>query len=158
MKLVYDIQDKPKFGANLIFALQQLLAIIAATLLVPVLVNGGQDTIVMDQAAALFGAGAGTLVYLLITARKSPVFLGSSFAFISPLIGAAAFGFLGIIVGAIFAGLVYIAISVIIHFVGTKWVDKLLPPVIIAQRSRSSDSACPARQSAISNLPAAHTT
>ena len=131
MKLVYDIQDKPKFGANLIFALQQLLAIIAATLLVPVLVNGGQDTIVMDQAAALFGAGAGTLVYLLITTRKSPVFLGSSFAFISPLIGAAAFGFLGIIVGAIFAGLVYVAISVIIHFVGTKWVDKLLPPVII---------------------------
>lgn len=131
MKLVYDIHDKPKFGANLIFALQQLLAIIAATLLVPVLVNGGQSTIVMDQSAALFGAGAGTLVYLLITARKSPVFLGSSFAFISPLIGAAAFGFLGIIVGALFAGLVYVAISVIIHFVGTGWVNKLLPPVII---------------------------
>ncbi len=131
MKLVYDIHDKPKFGANLIFALQQLLAIIAATLLVPVLVNGGQSTIVMDQSAALFGAGAGTLVYLLITGRKSPVFLGSSFAFISPLIGAAAFGFLGIIVGAILAGLVYVAISVIIHFVGTNWVNKLLPPVII---------------------------
>ncbi|MBQ8398216.1 MAG: uracil-xanthine permease [Clostridia bacterium] len=131
MKLVYDIHDKPKFGANLIFALQQLLAIIAATLLVPMLVNGGQSTIVMDPSAALFGAGAGTLVYLLITRRRSPVFLGSSFAFISPLIGAAAFGFLGIIVGAVFAGLVYVAISVIIHFVGTGWVDKLLPPVII---------------------------
>lgn len=131
MKLVYDLQDKPKFGANLLFALQQLLAIIAATLLVPVLVNSGQSTIVMDQSAALFGAGAGTLVYVLITARKSPVFLGSSFAFISPLIGAAAFGFLGIIVGAFFAGLVYVVISVIIHFVGTKWVDRLLPPVII---------------------------
>ena len=131
MKLVYDIHDKPKFGANLIFALQQLLAIIAATLLVPVLVNGGQSTIVMDQAAALLGAGAGTLVYLLITRGKSPVFLGSSFAFISPLIGAAAFGFLGIIVGAVFAGLVYVLISVIIHFVGTEWVNKLLPPVII---------------------------
>ncbi|MBR7184214.1 MAG: uracil-xanthine permease, partial [Clostridia bacterium] len=131
MKLVYDIQDKPKFGANLVFALQQLLAIIAATLLVPMLVNGGQSTIVMDPSAALFGAGAGTLVYLLITRRKSPVFLGSSFAFIAPLIGAAAFGFLGIIVGAVFAGLVYVAISVVIHFVGTNWVDKLLPPVII---------------------------
>ena len=131
MKLVYDIHDKPKFGANLIFALQQLLAIIAATLLVPVLVNGGQSTIVMDQAAALLGAGAGTLVYLLITRGKSPVFLGSSFAFISPLIGAAAFGFLGIIVGAVFAGLVYVLISIIIHFVGTNWVNKLLPPVII---------------------------
>ncbi|MBR6708785.1 MAG: uracil-xanthine permease [Clostridia bacterium] len=131
MKLVFDIHDKPKFGANLIFALQQLLAIIAATILVPILVNAEQSTIVMDQSAALFGAGAGTLVYLLITARKSPVFLGSSFAFIAPLIGAAAFGFLGIIIGAIFAGLVYVAISVIIHFVGTAWVDKLLPPVII---------------------------
>ena len=131
MKLVYDIHDKPKFGPNLIFALQQLLAIIAATLLVPVLVNGGQSTIVMDQSAALLGAGIGTLVYLLITRGKSPVFLGSSFAFISPLIGAAAFGFLGIIVGAVFAGLVYVLISIIVHFVGTNWVNKLLPPVII---------------------------
>ena len=131
MKLVYDIHDRPKFGPNLIFALQQLLAIIAATLLVPVLVNGGQSTIVMDQSAALLGAGVGTLVYLLITRGKSPVFLGSSFAFISPLIGAAAFGFLGIIIGAAFAGLVYVVISVIIHFVGTDWVNKLLPPVII---------------------------
>ncbi len=131
MKLVYDIYDKPKFGANLIFALQQLLAIIAATLLVPVLVNGGQSTVVMDQSAALFGAGAGTLVYLLITRRRSPVFLGSSFAFISPLIGAAAYGFLGIILGSLMAGLVYVVISVIIHFVGTNWVNRLLPPVII---------------------------
>ncbi len=131
MKLVYDIHDKPKFGPNLLFALQQLLSIIAATLLVPILVSGGQEIVKMDQAAALFGAGAGTLVYLLITRFKSPVFLGSSFAFISPLIGAAAFGFLGIITGAIIAGLVYVAISILIHFVGTSWVNKLLPPVII---------------------------
>lgn len=131
MKLIYDIDAKPKFGANLIFALQQLLAIIAATLLVPVLVNASQDYIVMDQAAALFGAGAGTLVYVICTRRKSPVFLGSSFAFINPLIGAAVCGFLGSIIGTVFAGLVYIVIAIFIRLIGTKWVDKLLPPVVI---------------------------
>lgn len=131
--MIYQVEDKPRFKANLVFAFQQLLAIIAATLLVPTLVNlsAGDSGIVMDQAAALFGAGVGTLVYVLITRKKSPVFLGSSFAFISPLIGATAFGYLGIIVGSLFAGLVYVLISVIIHFVGIRWVDRLLPPVII---------------------------
>ena len=131
MNLIYNVEQKPKFGANLIFALQQLLAIIAATILVPTIVNGAQDTVVMDQSAALFGAGVGTLVYVLCTKRRSPVFLGSSFAFITPLIGAAAFGFLGIIVGSLLAGLVYVVISVVVHFAGTKWVSTLLPPVII---------------------------
>ncbi len=132
MKLTYDIHEKPTFGKNLIFALQQLLAIIAATLLVPTLVNfdnGGVLT--MDPPAALFGAGVGTLCYILITRRKSPVFLGSSFAFISPLIGACAYGFGGIVVGSLIAGLVYVIISVLMMFVGTAWVNKLLPPVII---------------------------
>lgn len=131
MKLVYDVESKPKFGANLVFALQQLLAIIAATLLVPVLVNGSQDYIVMDQAAALFGAGVGTLVYIFFTKRRSPVFLGSSFAFISPLIGAASCGFFGSIIGTAFAGLVYVIIAIVVKLVGTGWVDKLMPPVII---------------------------
>ena len=132
MKLTYDIHEKPKFGQNLVFALQQLLAIIAATLLVPTLVNGGNGgTLYMDPPAALFGAGVGTLCYILITRRKSPVFLGSSFAFISPLIGACAYGFGGIVLGSLIAGLVYAIISVIMMFVGTAWVNKLLPPVII---------------------------
>ena len=131
MQLTYGVEQKPKFGANLIFAFQQILAIIAATLLVPTIVNSAQDTLVMDQSAALFGAGVGTLVYVLCTKRRSPVFLGSSFAFITPLIGATAFGFLGIIVGSLLAGLVYVVISIVIHFVGTKWVSKLMPPVII---------------------------
>jgi len=132
MKLIYDIHEKPKFGQNLVFALQQLLAIIAATLLVPTLVNfdnGGVLT--MDPPAALFGAGVGTLCYILITRRKSPVFLGSSFAFISPLIGACAYGFGGIVIGSLIAGLVYVIISVVMMLVGTAWVNKLLPPVII---------------------------
>ena len=133
MKLVYDINDKPKPLALIVFAFQQLLAIIAATLLVPTLVNlsSGTDVTVLDQAAALFGAGAGTIVYILITRRRSPVFLGSSFAFIAPLAGAAAFGYFGIIIGALFAGGVYVIISILIKLIGTKWVDKVLPPVII---------------------------
>lgn len=131
MKLIYDVADKPKFKANVVFAIQQLLAIIAATLLVPTLVNNISGTELMSQAAALFGAGAGTLFYIMCTKKKSPVFLGSSFAFISPLAGACAFGYFGIILGAVFAALVYVIIALIIKKVGTRWVDKLLPPVII---------------------------
>lgn len=132
MKMIYQVEDKPKFKINLVSAFQQLLAIIAATLLVPTLVTfSASNGVVMDPAAALFGAGIGTLVYVLCTRRRSPVFLGSSFAFIAPLIGATSFGYLGIILGAVFAGLVYVAVSIIVHFVGIKWVDRLLPPVII---------------------------
>ena len=86
----------------------------------------------LNQPAALFGAGMGTLFYIFIaTRRKSPVFLGSSFAFISPLAGACAYGFLGIFVGSLFAGLVYVLIALIVKKTGTAWVTKLLPPVVI---------------------------
>ncbi|MBQ6961376.1 MAG: uracil-xanthine permease [Clostridia bacterium] len=130
MKLVYDIADKPPIRKNLIYAFQQLLAIMAATLLVPILVDG--TGVYMSQPAALCGAGVGTLFYLFIaTKKKSPVFLGSSFAFISPLAGAVAFGFLGIFLGAVFAGLVYVIIALIIKKTGSAWVNKLLPPVVI---------------------------
>ncbi len=130
MKLVYDIADKPPIKKNLIYAFQQLLAIMAATLLVPILVDG--TGVYMSQPAALLGAGVGTLFYLFVaTKKKSPVFLGSSFAFISPLAGAVAFGFLGIFLGAVFAGLVYVIIALIIKKTGSAWVNKLLPPVVI---------------------------
>ena len=131
MKLVYNVHEKPPVQKNLIFALQQLLAIMAATLLVPLLVNVNSGTTYMSQPAALCGAGFGTLFYLFITKKKSPVFLGSSFAFISPLIGATAFGYMGIFLGAIFAGLVYVIVSLIITKTGSAWVNKLLPPVVI---------------------------
>ena len=115
MKLYYDIKDKPKFGQMLIYALQQLLAIMAATLVVPIIIGNG-----MQPTAALFGAGIGTLIYVLFTKAKSPVFLGSSFAFLGSM--AAAFagavsveaGYAGIIIGAIFAGLVYVVIALIV--------------------------------------------
>jgi len=130
MKLTYDVNQNPPLKKNLIYAFQQLLAIMAATLLVPILVDGTGTY--MSQPAALCGAGFGTLFYIYIaTRKKSPVFLGSSFAFISPLAGAVAFGFLGIFLGAVFAGLVYVVIALIIKKTGSAWVNKLLPPVVI---------------------------
>ena len=130
--LVYDIHDKPKFGSMLIFAFQQVLAILAATILVPAII--GHD---MSQSAALFGAGIGTLVYQLFTKFRSPVFLGSSFAFIGSMLAAfaggvsAALGFAGLILGAVFAGLVYVIIAIIVKFAGVKWINKLMPAVVI---------------------------
>ena len=129
MKLTYKVNEKAPFGKNLVYAFQQLLAILAATVLVPVLVNPTGEY--LSQASALIGAGVGTLVYLLFTKFKSPVFLGSSFAFISPLFVGVAFGYLGIILGAVFAGLVYVIIALVIAKVGAGWIKKLMPPVII---------------------------
>lgn len=129
--LIYDVEDRPKFGKLLVYSLQQLLAVIAATLLVPLIVSGNEYGISLDPAAAMLGAGIGTLFYVLVTKRRSPVFLGSSFAFISALIGATQFGFWGIIIGGLFAGLVYTALAIIVKFVGVGWINKLMPPVVI---------------------------
>ena len=132
MKLIYDVKDRPKIGQTIIFALQQLLAIMAATLVVPVIIGHG-----MQPTAALFGAGVGTIVYLLFTKFRSPVFLGSSFAFLGSMAAAfaggvsAALGYLGLIIGAILAGLVYVVIAIIVKFAGVKWINKLMPAVVI---------------------------
>ncbi len=132
MKLVYNVQDKPKFGQIIVFALQQLLAILAATIAVPAIVGNG-----MSQSAALFGAGVGTIVYLLFTKFKSPVFLGSSFAFLTPMFTAfggaasAALGYLGLLMGAVMAGFVYVVIAIVVKLCGTKWVNKIMPAVVI---------------------------
>lgn len=132
MKLIYQVDDKVKFGPLIIFAIQQLLAIMTATLVVPIIIGNG-----MDSAAALFGAGVGTLIYILFTAKKSPVFLGSSFAFLGSMATAFAgavtveAGFVGIILGAFFGGLVYVVIALVVKLVGVKWIDKLMPAVVI---------------------------
>jgi len=131
MKLVYDVNDKPKFSKTIVFALQQMIAIMAATLLVPMLVTSfGLEA---DPSAALFGAGIGTLVYIFFTKKKSPVFLGSSFTFLGAYAASIGqnFGYLGIILGVLFAGLVYVVIGIIIKIVGSGWVNKLMPAVII---------------------------
>ena len=132
MQLVYNVKDKPPFGKMVVFALQQVLAILAATIAVPTIIGNG-----MSQSAALFGAGVGTLVYQLFTKFKSPVFLGSSFAFIGSMLAAfagaasAQAGFTGILLGAIFAGLVYVVLAIIIKFFGVKWINKVMPAVVI---------------------------
>jgi len=132
MNLIYGIHDKPKFGQMLVFAFQQILAILAATIAVPAIIGNG-----MSQSAALFGAGVGTLVYQLFTKFKSPVFLGSSFAFIGSMFAAfggaasAAAGYVGLILGAAFAGLVYVIIALVVKLAGVKWISTLMPPVVI---------------------------
>lgn len=137
MKLVYQVKDRPPFGKTLVFALQQLLAILAATIAVPAVINSGIPGAAMSQSAALFGAGVGTLVYLLFTKFRSPVFLGSSFAFIGSMLAAFAggvsmsVGYLGLILGAAFAGLVYVIIALIVKKVGVNWINKLMPAVVI---------------------------
>ncbi|MBR6812287.1 MAG: uracil-xanthine permease [Oscillospiraceae bacterium] len=131
MKLIYGVSDKPKFSQTLVFAFQQMIAIMAATLLVPMLISS--FGLPADPAAALFGAGIGTIVYLAFTKRRSPVFLGSSFTFLgaySASIGQN-YGYWGIIIGVVFAGLVYVVIGLIVKAAGTKWVDKIMPAVII---------------------------
>ena len=130
--LVYDIKDRPPFSKLIVFAIQQLLAIMAATIAVPAIVGNG-----MSASAALLGAGGGTLVYQLFTKFRSPVFLGSSFAFIGSMSAAfagaatASLGYLGLLFGAIFAGLVYVVIALIIKAVGVNWINKLMPAAVI---------------------------
>ena len=132
MKLTYNVTDKPPIAKTLLFALQQLLAILAATIAVPMIVGNG-----MSQSAALFGAGVGTLVYLAFTKFKSPVFLGSSFAFLGSMFAAfggaasASLGYFGLILGAVFAGLVYVVLALVVKFVGTGWINKIMPAVVI---------------------------
>lgn len=132
MKLVYGIKDKPTTGRLLVFALQQLLAILAATIAVPAIIGHG-----MSQSAALFGAGVGTLVYQLFTKFKSPVFLGSSFAFLGSMAAAfaggvsLAVGYLGLVIGAVMAGLVYVVLAIAVKFAGVNWISKVMPSVVI---------------------------
>jgi len=124
--LVYGVEGKPKFGQLVVFAFQQVLAVLAATIAVPTIIG-----LSIDIPAAILGAGLGTLVYLLFTKFKSPVIISSSFAFLGALSNAVAFGYMGIALGALFAGLVYVVIAVVIKFAGAEWIKKLFTPVII---------------------------
>ena len=132
VNLIYGVKDNPGLVKTLVFAFQQVLAILAATILVPAIVGNG-----MSQSAAVFGAGVGTIVYLICTKFKSPVFLGSSFAFISPMFAAfgggvaMSVGYLGLIIGAVLAGIVYLIIALVVKFAGVKWIDKIMPAAVI---------------------------
>ena len=130
--LLYDVNDKPPIGKTIIFALQHVLAMFGATILVPILVNNLAGTEVLTIPVALFTSGIGTILYILCTKGKSPVYLGSSFAFISPIAyaylasGASAVG-----MGIFVTGLVYILFAILVKIFGKGWIDKLLPPLVI---------------------------
>ena len=132
MKLKYDIADRPKPFDLFSLALQQMLTILAGTIALPLIVGNG-----LSPSTAMFGAGAGSAVYILLTRRRSPAFLGSSFSFIGPMLAAFAggvtmqLGMLGLIIGAVLAGMVYVLLSVIVKKFGIKWIDKVMPPVVI---------------------------
>lgn len=131
-KMTYDINEKPPIAKWIILAFQHVFAMFGATILVPILVNATAGETVLTIPVALVASGIGTLIYILCTRGKSPVYLGSSFAFITPI--AAAYlkgGIGGALVGVIAVGLVYVLVAIIIHFVGSSWLDKLLPPIVI---------------------------
>lgn len=131
-KLILDVHEKPTLGRGIILSLQHVFAMFGATILVPVLVNAGAGKEILSPAVALFTSGIGTLIYVLCTRRKSPVYLGSSFAFITPMIIASSKGGVAATMTGIMAiGLVYVIIGYIIKLVGKGWVDKLLPPIIV---------------------------
>ena len=132
MRMIYQVEDKPQLGQILVLALQQILSVVTATIAVPLIVGNG-----LSPAAALFGAGAGTLIYILFTKHKSPVFLGSNFSFVKPMVlafaGATsmALGYLGLIIGSALGGLVYVILSLLVKIFGTGWIDRFIPETVI---------------------------
>ena len=131
-KLLFDVNEKPPVMKWIILALQHVFAMFGATILVPILVNSAAGETVLTIPVALVTSGIGTLIYILCTKGKSPVYLGSSFAFIAPL--AAAFlkgGISGAMTGIMAVGLIYVIFAIIIKLIGKGWIEKLLPPVVI---------------------------
>lgn len=130
--LILDVNEKPSVGKWIILAIQHVFAMFGATILVPILVNAGAGEEVLTIPVALVSSGIGTLIYILCTKGKSPVYLGSSFAFIAPLIAAyLKGGTSGAMTGIMAVGLVYVIFAIIIKLIGKNWIDKLLPPVVI---------------------------
>lgn len=131
-KMTLDVNEKPPIAKWIILAIQHVFAMFGATILVPILVNAAAGETVLTIPVALVTSGIGTLIYILCTKGKSPVYLGSSFAFIAPL--AAAYlkgGISGAMTGIMVVGLIYVAVAIIIKFIGKNWLEKLLPPVVI---------------------------
>lgn len=131
-KMIYDVNECPPVGKSIILAFQHLFAMFGATILVPILVNAAAGETVLTIPVALVASGIGTLIYILCTKGRSPVYLGSSFAFITPI--AAAYlkgGISGAMTGIMVVGLIYIIVAIIIKFAGKAWLEKLLPPVVI---------------------------
>lgn len=131
-KLLLDVNEKPTIGKWIILAIQHVFAMFDATILVPILVNSSAGTEVLTIPVALATSGIGTLIYILCTKGRSPVYLGSSFAFIAPLTAAYLKGGIsGAMTGIMVVGLIYVIFATLIHFIGKDWIHKLLPHVVI---------------------------
>lgn len=131
--LLYDVGERPPLQQAILLAIQHVFAMFGATILVPILVNAMAGYEVIPIPVAIFMSGIGTIVYQTCTKNKSPVYLGSSFAFIAPIaLGYQTAGMAGAMTGLAVVGLIYIAFALIVLAVGKGWIDKLLPPVVIA--------------------------
>ena len=131
-KMTYDVTEWPPVGKSIILAFQHVFAMFGATILVPILVNTVAKAEVITIPTALVASGIGTLIYILCTKGKSPVYLGSSFAFITPIAaGYIKAGISGAMTGIMVVGLIYVLVAIIIKIVGKGWLDKLLPPIVI---------------------------
>ena len=131
-KLLYDTNEKPPVGKWIILAIQHVFAMFGATILVPILVNNIANAEVLTIPIALVASGIGTLIYILCTTGKSPVYLGSSFAYITPIALAYERGGLsGFVTGIVGVGIVYILFALLIKIFGKNWVNKLLPPIVV---------------------------
>lgn len=123
--VVLDIQDKPSGVKWLGLSLQHLFTMFGATVLVPILVG-------IDPGIALFSSGLGTVVYLIVTKGKIPAYLGSSFAFIAAMqMLMEGDGYAAIALGAVTTGLVYLLVAFIVKKIGSSWLDRLLPPIVV---------------------------
>ena len=125
--LLLDVDQRPSTGKGILLSFQHVFAMFGATILVPLILG-------MPVSVALFASGVGTLIYMIATGFRVPVYLGSSFAFITAM--SLAMKEMGGDVsaaqtGVILTGLVYVLVAAGVRFAGTKWIDKLLPPIII---------------------------
>ncbi len=125
VKLVLDVNEKPKKLQWLLLSFQHVFAMFGATILVPALTG-------LDIGVALVASGCGTLIYILCTKAKAPVYLGSSFAYIGAITAASQNnGVESAFIGLITVGIIYTIVSLIIKFTGKEWLEKLLPPLIV---------------------------
>ena len=125
--LLLDVNQRPSAGKGILLSFQHVFAMFGATILVPLILG-------MPVSVALFASGVGTLIYMIATGFRVPVYLGSSFAFITAM--SLAMKELGGDVsaaqtGVILTGFIYVLVAAGVRFAGTKWIDKLLPPIII---------------------------
>ena len=132
VNLTLDVNEKPPILKWIVLALQHVFAMFGATILVPILVNSAAGQTVLTIPVALVTSGIGTLIYILCTKGKSPVYLGSSFAFITPLaLGAVKAGIAGAMTGIMVVGIIYVIVAIIITICGKGWINKILPPIVI---------------------------